>query len=988
MKRRLFIIVVLSLTVLLTQKARADGTPSYWTDPPPLDYIETRGWEDWPSWNQGGDDIAPSISCATQTDTASKETQSSFPFSQPVPETNKKSWAIKVASWNLLNFSQGKAYSNVGNRTERKKLLDKMVNLISPYDIVFFQEILSNWGNSFPAPLKNRLTPLGFVCQLVTPALGWAGRKEFYAYCYKNNASGGVSIVVPGFGSSSTIANLAPPGGGLAGSYCGNQLWMRAPAYARFYVSPPADDPVLFSFLNSHTKPAYNPKFLPGGSKNPKTPPWYPATRPPSFPVPSKGAPPAWPNANASVFYEMKGMGKNMAKLATGNVILLGDLNADCGSLPKYLQSHLFKSWTWHISGVTNMGKISKHGTPPASSVSQGTCTYDRFLLNAGSELYYKASGIVKNGIAQRVDGKQVSDHHLIWVQLGKSYGTKHKSSGVVVVQASAKKLKAKKKSTPGSSQSATITGSGVSLYSGSGVSMNTANLYVVDYEEGVLFEGSNKISLTDVRANGPDFVAIINKTIVLPGVGPNYNLPTWDIPLGNTGLYRLVLDVDGDGYFDASAGDLVNSPDGYDFAVYDDSTIMPNGDVITVGDNGKSRGLFSAGKAMNIYFYAQNIPSSYTNADVYVVSKERLNTEYSQTKVTGWTWESSKASVYIDDLTSVSVPVNMKDGPVYLDNIVTTDVVQTYEVAADQTIFGTAWASPNNLFSEKAYPGPLSPFLPDMPPQSSYDAITMFGDGCSADPDQIGVPLSDFNIICNASNPFVELFGNIYYVVIDVNQNGKFDGPDIVNVQDIDDIDNYFAGSSDPIGPSTIDTAAIQQYQAFLVNRTNMKFVPDTYGVYGNTTQNLSSYVNCSDSLSKTFYEAAVKPSAQYGFFLYPETEYENFSGLTDPINRYMNLSIDSNVSQSEDVFRAMKGIDIQNGAAFSSPSCFTANETISFYSGSYSLSGATGERKFIASPSKNPDGQGPTFQIKPGTIIKTITTGGVMVLSVLPFL
>ena len=71
---------------------------------------------------------------------------------------------------------------------------------------------------------------------------------------------------------------------------------------------------------------------------------------------------------------------------------------------------------------------------------------------------------------------------------------------------------------------------------------------------------------------------------------------------------HKFVLDANDDGYFDADQNDLVNSPTGYDFLVYDDPNVVLDGAIGEIGDNGRTRDFFSAGKADGIYTLSEHV--------------------------------------------------------------------------------------------------------------------------------------------------------------------------------------------------------------------------------------------------------------------------------------------------------------------------------------------------------------------------------------------
>jgi len=84
----------------------------------------------------------------------------------------------------------------------------------------------------------------------------------------------------------------------------------------------------------------------------------------------------------------------------SGNVIVLGDLNADCSYYNNAKETE-FDSWNWVISDDED------------TTSSPTNCAYDRIILNNDAFEEYKSDRIYKKGIT-----KDVSDHYLVWVEM------------------------------------------------------------------------------------------------------------------------------------------------------------------------------------------------------------------------------------------------------------------------------------------------------------------------------------------------------------------------------------------------------------------------------------------------------------------------------------------------------------------------------------------------------------------------------------------
>jgi hypothetical protein len=77
-----------------------------------------------------------------------------------------------------------------------------------------------------------------------------------------------------------------------------------------------------------------------------------------------------------------------------GNILILGDLNADC----TYTPEPVFQEWHWIIKDNED------------TTATNSDCAYDRILMNDDAFSEYYSSGIYKN------ISKDMSDHYLIWV--------------------------------------------------------------------------------------------------------------------------------------------------------------------------------------------------------------------------------------------------------------------------------------------------------------------------------------------------------------------------------------------------------------------------------------------------------------------------------------------------------------------------------------------------------------------------------------------
>lgn len=83
----------------------------------------------------------------------------------------------------------------------------------------------------------------------------------------------------------------------------------------------------------------------------------------------------------------------------SGNVVVLGDLNADCSYYNPSTETD-FDSWEWIIKDSED------------TTVSSTHCAYDRILLNDNANAEYSSDGIYTEVTSEQ------SDHYLVWVEL------------------------------------------------------------------------------------------------------------------------------------------------------------------------------------------------------------------------------------------------------------------------------------------------------------------------------------------------------------------------------------------------------------------------------------------------------------------------------------------------------------------------------------------------------------------------------------------
>jgi len=84
-----------------------------------------------------------------------------------------------------------------------------------------------------------------------------------------------------------------------------------------------------------------------------------------------------------------------------GNVVILGDLNADCSYYTRTSSKDFVSGFHWIVKDADD------------TTVSETDCAYDRIILNDEADKRFVSYGIDKEGVT-----KDISDHYLVWVEL------------------------------------------------------------------------------------------------------------------------------------------------------------------------------------------------------------------------------------------------------------------------------------------------------------------------------------------------------------------------------------------------------------------------------------------------------------------------------------------------------------------------------------------------------------------------------------------
>ena len=264
---------------------------------------------------------------------------------------------IKIASWNLQNFGQKKANDEV--------VMAGISANLKGYDIIAVQEISNFYEKSDPScPKIETICPNHTNCGLIESALEKSLnerynlsyqfvfsdeiRDERYLYIYNPEKVELISAeVVSDPDETGPICDLEKNNTGKM---------VRQPFKAKFRAGNST-----FTLLNAHTSPTKNIAELEG----------------------------------LEYFYKQE-----KAK-GDENIIVLGDLNADCDYLsPNQQIAFRSSQYRWVISDSED------------TTVSKNACAYDRFIFGEDVKSDYTGKYGIVSGTTS-----ELSDHYLVWAE-------------------------------------------------------------------------------------------------------------------------------------------------------------------------------------------------------------------------------------------------------------------------------------------------------------------------------------------------------------------------------------------------------------------------------------------------------------------------------------------------------------------------------------------------------------------------------------------
>lgn len=713
---------------------------------------------------------------------------------------NEPIWRLKVASWNLLNFGDRKA-GLPPHGPLHAQLLDRMAGIVNQYEIVFIQEVL-NAGGSVTMALAGRPAMAAYDCTNVSQPAGRIGRRERYALCYlAHNGYGTIALnqFFDYLGNNYTAIN--------GSIQTAQNVWMRPPVRANFTFTPDdtSEPPVTFDAYTIHTKPSYGAQPRPPGT-------------------------PAHALANTSTHNELAALEQNLAPSALRLVI--GDLNADCGSYPAMFRGVDFAGWAWrdHYGQPTN--------TAPASA-----CGYDRSILSPALNAYYKGHGIDLDAYDgnTRLDGRRVSDHYLVWVELGADRSAKRPrlTSSLATPVAGAVPSRSFTITTP-----AFFNGSGLPTAASAPV------FFIVPYVQTRSFASFESFPLDDVRGQ-PTPVTITSSGTFSSDV-------EWAAPA--EGAYHLILDVNGDHEFNRADGDVVNYAQQIDILV--STSTAGHNDVVTLGDNSQLRDLFSTTRGINVYVLAKNLPAG-VRGTAYVVSTQLL-------RQAGYeTWDEARRARV--ELGPLAIPVNAASGPLMAAAIPDKLKKRPFVTASDGTLYTAVWEQPATLSNVQVFTAP--PPDPVYLPEYAGPGIPGGRDPCA---DAYQSTDESFREVCNVGHLFAGYYGEQFNVVLDVNKDGRFDAGDKVDTRDIGDMQAYFARPGHTtLGPAADGDPAVGEWKEYLSRALSLNVPLPPGDDYGPETEAASARYVCSEDLPKGKFDGWIVPDSEIGFRLVPESAY-----------------------------------------------------------------------------------------------------------------
>jgi endonuclease/exonuclease/phosphatase family metal-dependent hydrolase len=264
---------------------------------------------------------------------------------------------IKVASWNIQNFGKSKAQDD--------EVMNAIAGLMNDYDIIAVQEVSNVKEKSDSGCPRNEGACPGPECGLLQNVLEKylnedLGRNYKFEFSPHVKDERYLYIYNPDRVTLESAALVDDPG--ESKPFCENKQaktgkMIRQPFKAKFKAGD-----FDFVLLTAHTSPQKNVQELNG----------------------------------------LAYLHKKVEKEGERDVIILGDLNADCTYLTKAKKAKI---------ALAKPGYIWKIDDASDTTVASTNCAYDRFIFKGATSEDFVQAGINKNVT------EKMSDHYLVWAE-------------------------------------------------------------------------------------------------------------------------------------------------------------------------------------------------------------------------------------------------------------------------------------------------------------------------------------------------------------------------------------------------------------------------------------------------------------------------------------------------------------------------------------------------------------------------------------------
>jgi hypothetical protein len=172
-----------------------------------------------------------------------------------------------------------------------------------------------------------------------------------------------------------------------------------------------------------------------------------------------------------------------------------------------------------------------------------------------------------------------------------------------------------------------------------------------------------------------------------------------------------------------------------------------------------------------------------------------------------------------------------------------------------------------------------------------------------------------DLRAACNVWPSFSDRFGTRFNLIVDANSNGILDGPDLVDVHDVGDMQSFFDNPANRLLDSQANgNPAVGEYKEYLSAKLSLKPPLTLDNRFDGQTVAASAAYLCHGSLAKRDFDTIVKPGAEHGFQVLDQQSYERGRLFTTGRYAYVDAElVDASVSAGASV--CIIGEDIEVG-------------------------------------------------------------------------